>query len=119
MIAQTPCPCCGHIVSPDKELCWIEGSRTLSGRGHIVTLTPMQTRIFNKLWKCWPSGRSVTLVEMMDHVYADRIDGGPESHNSVSVQMNNLRKRVAPLGLRIKGRYGYLICQLDAERAAA
>jgi hypothetical protein len=109
MIAQTPCPCCGHIVEPDAELRWNEHSRTLSGCGHVAMLSPIHGKIFTKLWKAWPSGRMITLNEMMDHVYADHPDGGPESNNVISVQLNFMRHIIARFGISIRGRSGYLI----------
>lgn len=109
MNANTPCPCCGHIVTAEEGLRWNELTRTLCGLGYVVALRPMQGKIFDKLWRSWPSGRMISKEEMMDHVYADDINGGPESPNIVSVQIADLRKRIAPFGISIHGRHGYLI----------
>lgn len=118
MIAQTPCPCCGHVIAPEAGLHWNENTRTISGLGQFVFLRPMQGKIFSKLWKAWPSGRMIRREEMMDHVYADHPDGGVESTNVISVQINDLRKRIAPLGISIRGRSGYLIYRVDAQTRA-
>lgn len=118
MIAKTPCPCCGHQIAETDALRWNSETRTLSGRGHIVQLSPIRGRIFDKLWRCWPSGHMVSLEELMTWVYADDPDGGPESVNVISVQLNHMRKFLAPFGLSIRGRHGYLIYNV-AEQVAA
>lgn len=115
MIAETPCPCCGHVIAPDEALRWNEHTRTLSGRGLVVQLSPIRGLIFSKLWKAWPQGRMIPLDEMMSHVYADHPDGGPDSHNVISVQLNFMRKIIAPFGISIRGRHGYLIYRVDAR----
>lgn len=115
MIAETPCPCCGHIISADAELRWNENTRILSGLGKSVMLRPMQGKIFTKLWNAWPTGRMIDLYEMMNHVYADHRDGGVDSVNIISVQLTDLRKRIAPFGISIHGRRGYLIYRIETQ----
>lgn len=109
MIAGTPCPCCGHKISETDALRWNSETRTLSGRGHIVQLSPIRGRIFDKLWRLWPSGHMISTGDMTSYIYADDPNGGPESVNTISVHINFIQRDIAPFGLNIKSRHGYLI----------
>lgn len=52
---------------------------------------------------------------MMEHVYADDPNGGPESTNIISVQVNHLKKMLAPFGLTVTGFKGYALVALPNE----
>ncbi|MDP1587299.1 MAG: helix-turn-helix domain-containing protein, partial [Prosthecobacter sp.] len=118
MNAETPCPCCGQTIAPANAPKWNENSRTIVVGDGVAVLTPMQARMFSMLWRAWPSGRLISVEQMMNHLYADDPNGGPEYHNTVSVQISHMRKKLEPLGLTIRGRHGYAISRL-VERVAA
>jgi DNA-binding response OmpR family regulator len=102
-----PCPCCGQAIALDAQYRWNPHSRVLTGNGGATRLTEMQSRIFSKLWQLWPSGRMISLDELMDHCYADDPDGGVDSRNIISVQISFIRKRIEPLGISVRGYHGY------------
>ncbi len=79
----------------------------LSGRGVSVSLSPFRSLMFDALWRSLPSGRLIERQEMMSVVYADDPNGGPESDNTISVQVAYLKKQIKPFGLSVKGRSGY------------
>lgn len=113
-LAATHCPCCGHPISIGADLRWHPQSRTLSGHGLVLMLSPQRTIIFDVLWRAYPTGRLIEREELMDAVYAGDFNGGPESDKSLSVQLVHLRKALAPFNLGIKSRTGCRLVILDA-----
>jgi DNA modification methylase len=95
------------------DLQWNMSARSLVGRGLAVTLSPLKARIFDVLWRNWRTGRLITRDQMMDLVYANDPNGGPESENIISVQVGLTREAIAPFGLTIKGRIGYSLTTLE------
>ena len=83
------CNCCGHpIVGDDVS----------------ETLTPLQQRIFNGIKRAGAAG--ISARDLMDIVYADDANGGPENTNIISVVINQMAPRLALFNLKIKGRRG-------------
>jgi hypothetical protein len=82
------CKCCGQILPPKIKL-----------------PAAVSQRIYDFVAK-HPEG--VDTARIVDHVYADRLDGGPEwSNNTVHTLICKLNhKYLAAHGLRIKGRGG-------------
>jgi len=78
----------------------------------------MQARMFAMLWKAWPTGRSISVEQMMEHLYAEDPNGGPEFNKTISVQISHMRKKLEPMGLSISGRHGYAIIR-HADQVAA
>ena len=59
-----------------------------------------------------------TVSEIMDAVYADDSDGGPDSPNVIASHLSQMRPRLADCGLGIKSRTGpgatYELYQINA-----
>ena len=83
------CNCCGHPL-PDDDV--------------TSCLTPMQIRIFTRVHRAGTNG--IARKDLFDSVYADRADGGPLNENIIAVQALNMRQRLAPFGLTIRGSQG-------------
>ncbi len=86
----THCPCCQQPI-PDPI-----------GFRPGIHLGAVEARLFQTLRRA-PDG--LTCGELIDIIYANRRDGGPE-HNIISVMAKNINRKIAPLGLRIKGTGG-------------
>ena len=80
------CPTCGRGFAPEVDL---------GG--------PVRQRIYDFIVK-HPEG--VTRKQVIDSVYADRIDGGPEWANGISVLIRLINKQLAGSGFKIKSRGG-------------
>jgi DNA-binding response OmpR family regulator len=76
------CECCGQIIPP-KQL--------FDGK-------PVKQRIYDYIAK-HPEG--VTREQILDFVWADDIDGGPEFKNIVSVHIEKMRPILIEIGLTI------------------
>lgn len=113
------CPCCGRSFAADGDLMWNMNARTLTGRGHSARIPLMRAKIFNVLWTAWPKGVGYSQNQMMDLVYAEYADGGPESRNIISVQMLHLKKQIAAFDLTIKSYSGYRLIDLTEEKREA
>jgi hypothetical protein len=83
------CKCCGHPIVSDEIG---------------IVLTPLQRRIFNIVKQSGSAG--ITGGEVMDIVYANTCDGGPESTNIIAVVAGHANKRLAQFNLKIQGRRG-------------
>jgi hypothetical protein len=86
----TRCPCCGQTV-PDPI-----------GFRPGLHLGAMQERLLRVLQRA-PDG--LTVRQIVDVVYANVRDD-PPAHNSVAVMARQMNRKLAPLGLRIKGTGG-------------
>lgn len=62
---------------------------------------PVRQRVFDYIAK-HPEG--VTTQQVLDHVYVDDPNGGPDSGNVVSVHVTNINRRLS--GMKIKARGG-------------
>ena len=78
------CECCGHPI-PDN--------------GVRAKLTPMQRRILDAVERAGTAGASRT--QIMEWVYADNADGGPENQNILNVQRTNMAAALYRFGLEI------------------
>lgn len=110
------CPCCGRPVSELADLKWNVGARALVGHGMAVVLSPLRSRMFDLLWKRFGTGQLTHKSKMMDELYSEDPNGGPESDNIISVQVIHLRKQIEPFGLTVRGRGGYALAVMG-ERA--
>lgn len=100
------CPCCNQPL-PETDVQWNAQTRTVLRGGKAVSLAPVQARFFDVLWRARPE--RVPREAIVQRVYADDINGGPESPNQVSVLAWLLRKKLAPIGVTIahgRGRDG-------------
>jgi hypothetical protein len=63
---------------------------------------PITGRKRQQLIEClrnYPNGR--TVPQLMDYVYADDPDGGPEEHNIISVMVKHINSRITDYGWKI------------------
>lgn len=113
------CPCCGRRVDKLADLRWNGEARTLAGKGKALVLPKLRSRIFDVLWKRFPAGQLTHKSKMMEAMYGDDPNGGPDSDNIISVQVMHLKNQIKPFGLSVKGRGGYLLVTVEAQRASA
>ena len=83
------CECCGHPLPP------------YGVRG---ALTGVQLRIFDAIARAGQAG--IPVRRIMEVVYADDVNGGPESMNIIAVVRKKMEPRLAAHGLQIKVRRG-------------
>jgi len=83
------CKCCGHPIIADEIG---------------VVLTPLQRRIFNIVKGAGTAG--IRGKDIMDAVYANVRNGGPDSTNIIAVVANQANRRLAQFSLKIQGRRG-------------
>jgi hypothetical protein len=99
------CKCCGHPL-PDE--------------GVLAALTPLQRRVFTAIQRAGPAG--VPASQLMDIVYADDPTGGPVSTNIISVVANQMKPRLIPFGVQLRGKRGaggyYVLEKLEGKDAA-
>lgn len=91
------CPCCGHAI---------DGSEKLSAAVAVAAAhaSPQERRILFFLAKRF--GSRVPTTSLIDYLYADDQNGGPENAERVLRVVNcRLRKKLRPVGLTIRG-YG-------------
>jgi hypothetical protein len=81
------CPSCGQIIAPQNPF---DGQ-------------PVKARIYDFIAK--RSG-GVTTEELMEHIYADDPDGGPDSPKAIAVHISRMNDVLIPLGLRIASSLG-------------
>jgi len=79
------CPCCKQVVPPR------------------LFLPKMLQRIYDCVSR-HPAG--VTRGQLMDDIYSDDPNGGPEGFSVISVHVMRLNKRLEQVDLRIKGTGG-------------
>jgi len=95
------CECCGQVIPPENPF---------EGR-------PVKARIYAFVSR-HPEG--VSREQIMDNVYADDRNGGPEWLTTISVHIHWINRKLAKLGLRIsspRGRRGcYKLHSLDELR---
>jgi DNA-binding response OmpR family regulator len=77
--------------------------RAIWREGLTVALSPHMFRIALCLTVAASQGMSLSTDDMIEVLYGDHDDGGPETaDNVVSVNVCRLRKRLAPLGMTIQ-----------------
>ena len=83
------CKCCGHPLVSDEIG---------------VVLTPLQRRIFNVVKRAGTAG--ISGGDIMDEVYANTRDGGPDSTNIIAVVAGQANKRLSQFNVKIRGKRG-------------
>ena len=113
------CPLCSHPISPLALLVCLE-SNTATHFGQTVQLTPHQAAILDMLLKRSPRATSIELIAMK---LWGAEDGPEHEHNVIRVQVSQLRRKLASLGVSIPVRYvaGYrlVLSAMPAARAVA
>jgi hypothetical protein len=83
------CECCGHPLPGDD----VE-----------ALLTPTQRKMYISVKAAGRSG--ITNPGLMQKIYADRFDGGPEYTSVIAVMAKSIRTKLAPHGLTIRSTGG-------------
>lgn len=83
------CKCCGHPIASDEIAAVLPGK---------------QRRLYEIVRDAGQLGVSCGTV--MDRLYADDINGGPESHNVVQVQAMHVNRKLRAFGIAVRGRGG-------------
>lgn len=83
------CKSCGHPIVADEIG---------------VVLTPLQRNIFNIVRRAGSAG--IAGKDIMEVVYANVRDGGPDSTNIIAVVANQANRRLAQFNLKIQGKRG-------------
>ena len=115
---STPCRCptCGQIAPPGIERFDVETGILTNGR-ETVYLSPTLGRIAEKLLA--NRGRMVTRGALYEAMYWDRGEAGEPISKNVDVQLAQVRKKFATIGLEVKSFYerGVMV-PLAAQRKA-
>lgn len=93
------CPCCHRPIAADSQMAVDYDTRTVTRNGKALVLAGKQWETFACFAKKFPA--PVTNEMLMDVLYGDDPDGGPDSLNIVSVVKFHLRKKLEPLGIGI------------------
>lgn len=94
------CPCC-HQETPLRGVLLASGTVTRAGKS--ADLTPHEAAILGALLKRTPE--YVKTAKIINTLYG--AEDGPENENNVlAVLTARMRKKILPLGLTIRSRYG-------------
>jgi hypothetical protein len=97
---EKSCPFCGGKLI-DREMMWLLESRVLVAGDKAIRFSPIETRIFDAMFRAWKHGHGLSGRNLLDAMYADRADGGPEGHKYVSIAISKMRKFLGPLRMTI------------------
>ena len=98
------CPTCGSPLSDHAS--WNLEDRSLIANGIVVRFTKTEARIFDTLWRWRSRGPVPDREALMQMVYADDADGGPNSFENLSVLLIKVRKKLKGSGFAIPRAYG-------------
>lgn len=97
------CECCGSRIDVRGDVIWNAAGWTITTpHGHIELGSKLQAGLFDLLWHHRAS-QVLTGQRILDIVYADDPDGGPDTVHAAIHLISRLRIAIAPLGLRIIG----------------
>lgn len=99
------CPCCGAPIKTDIVVSLDFNHVTRGGKS--VPLSPTQAEILEVMRHRYPG--PVTVDYLLDTIYGRHGFAAEKlvnANNTMKVQMSNLRKKIAPLGLKIASVYG-------------
>ena len=93
------CPCCGQLLAPAQTaLSFVDKYRAVMKDGRMVKLTALQYLLVSAVRRC-----GLTLDELVNVAYGQRVDGGPETaFNVVLVSLSQANKRLQKLGVAVK-----------------
>lgn len=91
------CPHCGQPIVPRDP----------------IPLPPLKARLLDLVQRC----PGIEAAELRSLLWADDANGGPEDRKNLHVHIHQLNRRLAPLGLRVRGSksYGYRLELGDEE----
>ena len=90
MVKLSVCACCGHPL-PES------GPRN--------TLSPTQRRMYDIVLRSGTAGISAS--EIMNRLYEDRANGGPENQNIIPVMAIKIRERIEKFGITMAATRGH------------
>jgi hypothetical protein len=99
------CPCCGAPFRASARIKIIQRDRLIIRNGKSAQLTPTEMKIFNVIYS---TPDALDRYKLVDLVYADDPNGGPEHTHSCESMLTLIRRKLFPLGLTIK-RYRVVI----------
>lgn len=102
------CPCCDQELPIRNDLVFSDSYNAVFKDGKCAELTGLQYKIISVLRR-----RNLTIIEIIDSIYSDREDGGPETAKSViACSIRAMNARLKPLGIKVgaerKGAHGPL-----------
>lgn len=110
------CPCCGGQL-PGSELQWLTpqkreprhnqyASGILVGSGKALVLTRTESAIFDVLWTARHMLEGMSRDAIVERIWRDRADGGPNYQNVVNQYVYHIRAMIEPFGITIKSTGG-------------
>jgi hypothetical protein len=72
----------------------------------ILPEVQIQGRVRNRIWDFMSKFRSATPAQLMEYVYEDDPDGGPETDSTLKVNIFHMNKVLKKHGLRIQANPG-------------
>ena len=90
MVKVRTCECCGHPIPPPAAR---------------FGFTPIQSRLYEVVRRAGTVG--VGIADIMEFVYADNLNGGPENPNVIHVHRSFMKPKLAKHGLQISSSRGH------------
>lgn len=116
------CPTCGQDYQPKINDTWnFPEWRITTQFGSVTLKSNLQAKVFDLLWR--KQGiKGLNRQRILDIIYLNDIDGGPEIHTMTS-EMMRLRKLIEVVGIHVKRGYsggeGYSLIMMTPEQAIA
>lgn len=120
--AKLFCPHCGSLYAPVKTTQWnITEWKLTNEFGTVIFKSLLQSKVFDLLWR--KQGiRGLTRQRIIDIIYMDDLDGGPEP-DTITHEMMRMRKLLVIVGIFLKrgfsGGEGYSLVFLTPEQATS
>lgn len=92
------CPCCGNKIAVRDALHLEWRTYSALRKGHIAMLTRQQ---FITLKYLAELKEPVPTTKLIDNLYKDERDGGPDSLKVIDVVVSKLNKKILPLKLKV------------------
>jgi DNA-binding response OmpR family regulator len=100
------CPTCGAKLPDEAALKWDIRSRVFINGNVAVRFTPREARVFDALWRARHIGGIETRGRFIQLAYADDLDGGPNSDQTLSVHLVHIRQKLKGSGYTIPPNMG-------------
>lgn len=110
MTEAAACSCCGRPLPPKGPFIWDFESRTITGPLGSIRFSERKAIYVDVLYRARNRGGVYSLHELVNAVYADDVNGGPDNTNVGSVHLDQIRKRLEPIGLTISKNQGRPRC---------
>lgn len=91
------CPCCDQEIPERHDLLFSDSWRAVVRFGIVVELSPIQYQIMQAVRR-----RNRTNEELVEFIYADRSDGGPDTaKNCIHVAIAAMNKKLKRINLKV------------------